>query len=161
MFVWYCAGTVFAIWNVFQSNGLDVRLLALGGLLPVLLDAPFGGQRFGHALIGPVVLMFVVMAGSPGRGRRLRRRRWISLPIGWLCGIALSGAFTNQRVFWWPSFGWAFGSSTIFPPLAVAIALELFGCVAARWCWVNFGLRDSARRSQLVRLGRVSVDGHP
>ena len=105
MLLWYCAGTVFAIWNVFQSNGLDTRLLALGGLLPVLVDAPFGEQRYGHSLLAPVCCLAVVMGITTGRGNKLRRRRLIGLPIGWMCGTALSGAFANQRVFWWPAFG--------------------------------------------------------
>ncbi len=153
--LWYCAGTVFAIWNVFQSNGLDVRLLALGGILPVLIDAPLGAQRVGHSLLAPVVLMAVVMLSTPGRGRRLVRRRLIAVPIGWMSGTALSGAFTNQRVFWWPAFGRGFGNASVFPPLSIAIGLELVGLGAARWCWVRFGLRDPKRRSQLLRTGRV------
>ncbi len=155
MFFWYAGGSVFAIWNVFQTNGLDVRLLALGGLAPLLVDAPFGAQRIGHTLVVPVALLVAVMLATPGRGRRLRRRRLLSLPIGWLCGTALSGAFTHAHVFWWPAFGADFGRVRLLPPLAGALVLEAIGIVALRWCWVRFGLRDRARRAELLRHGRV------
>ena len=159
MFFWYIAGTVFAIWNVFQSNGLDTRLLALGGLMPVIVDAPFGAQRVGHSLLAPVAALTVVMFATSGRGRKLRRRRWIGLPIGWMCGTALSGAFANQRVFWWPAFGRSFGSSNIFPPIGIAIVLEALGIVAAWWCVSRFGLRHPQRRRALLREGHVTISG--
>ncbi len=154
---WYAAGTVFAIWNVFQSNGLDVRLLALGGLLPLLIDVAFWQQRFGHTLLGPVGLLAIVMLSTPGRGRRLLRRRVIALPIGWLCGTALSGAFANQKVFWWPAFGTDFGDAKLFPSFGVVLALEAMGVIAAVWCWRRFAMGDARRRALLLRTGRVYV----
>ncbi len=157
MVLWYLAGTVFAIWNVFQSNGLDTRLLALGGILPVLVDAPLGSQGFGHSLLAPVAALTIVMVATMGKGQKLRRRRWIGLPIGWMCGTALSGAFVHQRVFWWPAFGMSFGSAPIFPSLGVALILELLGLGATWWCIDRFGLADLARRRALLREGRVSI----
>jgi hypothetical protein len=156
MFFWYVGGTVFAIWNVFQTNGLDVRLLALGGLAPVIVDAPFGAMRCGHTLLVPVALLALVMLATVGRGRRLARRRLLSLPIGWLAGLALSGAFTHAHVFWWPAFGTAFGTVDLLPPLLWIVLLELAGLVALRWCWLRFGLRSPQRRAALMRHGRVT-----
>ena len=158
---WYAAGTVFAIWNVFQSNGLDVRLLALGGLLPVLVDLPFGQLGIGHTLLAPVGLLTIVMLSTPGRGRRLVRRRVIALPIGWLSGTALSGAFANQKVFWWPAFGGAFGKSALFPSLGLALAMDFAGLVAAAWCWKRCGLSDGRRRKELLYTGRVNAVNAP
>ncbi len=155
MFCWYLGGSVFAIWNVFQSNGLDVRLLALGGLAPVLVDAAFGSMRYGHTLLVPVVLLVAVMLATAGRGRRLARRQLLSLPIGWLAGLGLSGAFAHAHVFWWPAFGGDFGHVALFPPLGWAVLLELLGIAALRWCWLRFGLRNPERRNTLVRHGRV------
>ncbi|HEY1739604.1 MAG TPA: hypothetical protein VGI86_12880 [Acidimicrobiia bacterium] len=155
MFFWYVGGTVFAIWNVFQTNGLDVRLLALGGLAPVIVDAPFGAMRYGHTLLVPVALLALVMLATVGRGRRLARRRLLSLPIGWLAGLALSGAFTHAHVFWWPAFGTGFGNVALLPPVLWIVVFELVGLAALRWCWVRFGLRDPRRRTMLMRQGRV------
>jgi hypothetical protein len=171
MFCWYAGGSVFAIWNVFQTNGLDVRLLALGGLAPVLLDAPFGAMRYAHTLLVPVALLALVMlgtmplrardAGARGRrrrGKRLLRRQLLSLPIGWLAGLALSGAFTHAHVFWWPAFGTTFGNVALLPPPIWIAVLELLGIAALRWCWVRFGLDNRERRAALVRHGRVMTD---
>ncbi len=60
MVLWLAFGAIFATWNVFQSTGLDFRLVAVGALLPLALDPPFGGA--------------VVRAHAHGRGRRVRGR---------------------------------------------------------------------------------------
>ena len=157
MVLWYAAGSVFAVWNVFQSAGLDVRTVAVGALLPLLVDLPAGHQVYAHSLLAPVVLLAAVMLVTSGRGRRLLRRRVIGLPIGWFCGLALSGAFASQRVFWWPGFGTGFGHVALLPALPVVVVEELLGVAALRWIWVRFGLRDPNRRRDLVRRGRLAL----
>ena len=157
MFCWYAAGTVVVIWNVFQTNGLDVRILALGGLLPVLVDLPVGHQAFGHTLLAPVAALTIVMLATVGRGRRLLRRRLLGLPIGWMCGVALAGSFVHQQIFWWPAFGTDFDRVPIYPALPVACVLEAIGLLAAAWCWNRFGLRDPVRRADFWRHGRVAA----
>ena len=59
--LWYAAGSVFAVWNVFQSAGLDFRAVAVGSLLPLVIDIPAGHQAFGHALVAPVGALLLVM----------------------------------------------------------------------------------------------------
>ena len=39
MVLWLAFGAIFGVWNVFQSTGLDFRLVAIGALLPTLIDA--------------------------------------------------------------------------------------------------------------------------
>jgi membrane-bound metal-dependent hydrolase YbcI (DUF457 family) len=153
--VWYAAGSVFAVWNVFQSAGLDFRAVALGALLPLLVDLAPGHQAFGHSLLAPVVALLLVMLATSGRGRRLLRRRVIGLPIGWFCGIALSGAFASQRVFWWQAFGRSFGHVALLPAVPLIVLEELVGLAAGVWIWNRFGLRDPARRRELARRGRL------
>src|SRR6476659_41154 len=123
MVLWYAAGSVFAVWNVFQSAGLDFRAVALGALLPLLVDLPSGHQAYGHPLIAPVAALVCVMLATSGHGHRLLRRRVIGLPIGWFCGLVLSGAFASQRVFWWPAFGRGFGHVALLP-VAPVVAIE-------------------------------------
>jgi len=153
--LWYAAGSVFAVWNVFQSAGLDFRAVAIGALLPLLVDLPAGHQAYGHALLAPVAALALVMLVTSGRGRRLLRRRWIGLPIGWFCGLALSGAFASQKIFWWPGFGRSFGHVALLPTVAVIVIEELLGLAAAAWIWTRFGLREPARRRELLRRGRL------
>jgi hypothetical protein len=157
--LWYAAGSVFAVWNVFQSAGLDFRAVALGALLPLVIDQPFGHQAYAHSLIAPVGALAIVMIATSGRGRRLLRRRWIGLPIGWFCGLVLSGAFASQRVFWWPCLGGSFGHAALLPAAPVVVIEELLGIAAGVWIWTRFGLRDPKRRRDLVRRGRLVLTG--
>ncbi len=156
MITWYAAGAVVAVWIVFQSTGLDFRFVALGGLVP-LGDAVAGHQAALHSLVAPTVVMIVVMAATAGRGRRLTRRRWIGLPIGWYFGLALSGAFTHRAVFWWPAFGTAFGDEAVWPPLSIAVALELVGIIALRTIWSRAGLDAPTRRRAFLASGRLDL----
>src|SRR4029453_880210 len=102
MILWPAFGSIFAVWNVFQSPGLDFRIVALGAVLPLLLDAPFGEQAYAHTLLSAVVALVLTMLCTAGRGNRLRRRRALGLPIGWFAGLVLSGAWAHKEVFWWP-----------------------------------------------------------
>jgi len=154
--LWYAAGAVFAVWNIFQSAGLDFRTVAIGALLP-LADVVAGEQALAHTLLAPTMVMLLVMLATAGRGRRLARRRLIGVPIGWYFGVALSGAFANHHVFWWPALGARFDDAPVWPPLVWAVALELAGVVAARWCWSRFGLADPHRRRAFWRTGRLGV----
>lgn len=157
MLLWYAAGSVFAVWNVFQSAGLDFRAVALGALLPLVIDLPTHHQAYAHALVAPVAALALVMLVTSGRGRKLLRRRWIGLPIGWFCGLALSGAFASQRVFWWPGFGASFGHVALLPAVPVVAIEELLGVAATVWIWTRFGLRDRSRRRELLRRGRLAL----
>ena len=157
MFLWYCAGAVFLTWNVFQTTGLDLRAVGGGALLPLVVDLVAGHQAFGHSLLAPVSALGLVMIATVGWNRRLVRRRAIGVPIGWFCGLGLSGAFTAQRTFWWPAFGTRFDGLALIPPLGYAVAFEVLGLGAACWCWVRFGLADPQRRRALVVEGRASV----
>ena len=56
MLLWFAFGSIFGVWNVFQSPGLDFRLIAVGALLPLALDAPFGAQSYAHTLCSAVVV---------------------------------------------------------------------------------------------------------
>lgn len=156
MILWYAAGAVVAVWIVFQSTGLDFRFVALGGLVP-LLDVVAGHQSVLHSLLAPTLALVVVMAATAGRGHRLRRRRWIGLPIGWFFGTALGGGFAHREVFWWPVFGTDVGSSPIWPPLGWALILEALGLLALRVVWVRAGLAAPERRRAFVRSGRLDL----
>ena len=157
MILWYTAGAVFLVWNVFQSPGLDMRAVAVGALLPLVLDAPFAQQSYAHTLVAPIVAMTAVMLGTVGRGHRLLRRRLLGLPIGWFCGLVLAGAWAHKEVFWWPLFGVDIPNVALLPPVGIVVLEELFGVLAAYWCYRRFGLADPRRREQLWRHGRVGV----
>ena len=58
----------------------------------------------GHSIVVAVGVLTVVMVGTIGRSRLLRRRL-VCVPIGWFCGLVLSGAFLHDTVFLWPLLG--------------------------------------------------------
>jgi hypothetical protein len=157
MLFWLTCGAIFGVWNVFQSSGLDFRLVALGSLLPLVLDAPFGAQAYAHTLLSAVVVLVVAMAVTAGRGHRLRRRRALSLAIGWFACLVLSAAWAHKEVFWWPAFGAGRPDAPLLPPWPVVIVEELLGLAAAWWAWTRFGLADEARRRTFLRTGRLAV----
>jgi hypothetical protein len=157
VFFWYTFGAIFLVWNVFQSSGLDFRLIALGALLPEILDAPFGSQSYAHTLLAAVLVLVLAMALTAGRGHRLRRRRALSLAIGWFCGLVLGASWTHKELFWWPAFGTDRPEASLFGPIPVVVIEELLGLAAAWWTWTRFGLADPERRREFLHTGRLTI----
>jgi membrane-bound metal-dependent hydrolase YbcI (DUF457 family) len=154
MLAWYVGLSVLIVVNVFRSSGVDYRLVAVGALLPLVVDLPVGHRAFGHALLFPVALLVLVMVGTIGRPRLLRRR-WLCLPIGVFCGLVLSGAFTADKVFWWPALGGHFGHESLLPAWWVVLLEELVGLVAVWWIVGQFDLYLPGPRAEFVRSGRL------
>jgi len=157
MLLWFVFGSIFGVWNVFQSPGIDFRLLGLGALLPTLLDLPWLAQSYAHTLLAAVFVLAVTMLVTIGRGRRMKRRRALSLSIGWFAALVLAGSWMHKELFWWPAFGAGRPDVSLFPPWPVVAIEELLGVAAAWWAWTRFGLRDPARRNALVRTGRLDI----
>ena len=159
MFVWFAACGVVAVALVFGSSGVDYRIVALGSVLP-LAENLTGSPWVLHTLAGSVALLAAVMAVTAGRGRRLRRRRWIGLPIGTLVFLVASGAWSRTALFWWPvggSGGVGHGSPPEFDrPLIVLLLLELAGIAALAWTARRFDLSDPQRRQALLKTGRLT-----
>jgi membrane-bound metal-dependent hydrolase YbcI (DUF457 family) len=151
---WYVGLSVLIVANVFRSSGVDYRLVALGALLPLVVDLPVGHRAFGHALLFPVALLVLVMVGTIGRSRLLRRR-WLCLPIGIFCGLVLSGAFTADKVFWWPALGSHFGRESLLPVWWVVLLEELVGLFAVWWVVGQFDLYLPGPRAEFVRSGHL------
>ena len=66
MLLWFVFGAIFGVWNVFQSPGLDFRLIAAGALLPELIDLPFGAQAYAHTLLAATLVLVVTMLATTG-----------------------------------------------------------------------------------------------
>jgi hypothetical protein len=157
MVLWLVFGSIFLVWNVFQSPGLDFRLIAIGALFPLVLDTPFREMAYAHTLLSAVLVLVLAMAFTAGRGHRLRRRRALSLAIGWFTSLVLSGAWTHKEVFWWPAFGTARSRVALLPPWPLLLIEEILGIAAAWWTWSRFGLADPARRRDFWRTGRLAI----
>ena len=156
MLLWYAGLSVLLVHYVFRSSGVDYRLIAAGALLPLALDLPFRRLAFGHTLAAGILLMVVVMVGTIGRPRLLRRRL-ICVPIGFLCGLVLSGAWTDAGVFWWPFTGDPLPHEPLLPPAAIVALEELVGLGACVWIATEFGLTEREPRFAFLRSGRLRV----
>ncbi|MGH8927702.1 MAG: metal-dependent hydrolase, partial [Acidimicrobiia bacterium] len=112
--LWHVAGSIFLFRWVFRDPKVDLRLLALGAVLPDLIDIVGGAflgeptrQRWGHALMIPVFLAVVILL-STRRGRQ--RRQLMTVIVAWLFHLVLDGVWDREQTFLWPFFGVEFAS---------------------------------------------------
>ncbi len=154
MLIWFAGLGALGVWMVFRSPSLDYRLVAVGTVVP-LVDGFSGGVWVGHTLVGSVTMLTVVIVGT--RGRRLRRRRLIGVPIGTFVHLVLDGVWASTETFWWPFFGVAFdtGLPELDRPVALLVAMELAGVAALAWCWQRFGLAEPGPRARFLRSGQL------
>ena len=152
MFLWFIGTAVITVWYVFRDPRFDYRLLAVGAVLPDLIDLPGGHARWAHSLtvaVGVLVLVMVVTAG-----RKPIRRLLLALPIGMLLHLAWDGAFASTSVFWWPFTG-SWGHVRV-PSLQrgwLNLAFEAAGFLLLAWMWRRCGLSDPQRRNALIHHG--------
>ncbi len=158
MLFWYLGPSVLGVYEVFRSRGLDYRLVGLGSLLPLLIDLPTGRFGPGHSLVVAVGMLAAVMIGTIGR-TRLLRRRLVCVPIGWLSGLVLSGAFLHDRTFLWPLLGTGVGDVGLIPPPTLLVLGEAAGIALIAWSIGRFGLNRPEARAELFRTGRLAEPG--
>ncbi len=152
MFLWFIGTAVVTVWYVFRDPRFDYRLLAVGAVLPDVIDLPGGYARWAHSLTVSVGALLVVMLMTAGR--KPVRRLLLALPIGMLLHLVWDGAFASTSVFWWPFTG-SWGSVRV-PSLQRGwsnIAFELVGAVLLAWMWRRCELADPERRSALIHRG--------
>jgi len=156
VFFWYVGVSVLGVWVIFRSRGIDYRLVAVGALVPLLIDLPWGRPALGHTLAFSVGLLVVVMLATVGRPR-LVRRQWLCLVIGVFAGLILSGAWTSTEVLMWPTLGWEFPPGALVPAWWVVIIEEFAGLVAI-WMMVGIGsLYEEGPRRVFLRTGRIEA----
>jgi len=90
------------------SRFADYRFIALGALVPDLIDKPLalldlgGGRSFGHTL-ALVAALFVVAFVS---FRRNRKFLLLSLATGCSFHLIQDGMWSSPELLLWPAFGW-------------------------------------------------------
>lgn len=133
MFFWFIATAVLTIAWVFKDPRFDYRLLAVGAVLPDIIDWPTG-WRVMHSVVTSIAVLALVMLVS--LGRKSYRKLLLGLPIGMFLHLVFDGAFTSAEMFWWPIGGWQF-SADVLPVVARGwwnVSLEIVGA-AAMWLW--------------------------
>ena len=62
MFLWFLGTAAIAVWFVFRDDRFDYRVLALGAILPDVIDLITAGAWIMHSVVTSVVILGVVMA---------------------------------------------------------------------------------------------------
>ena len=155
MFLWFIGTATIAVLFIFRDDRFDYRYLALGAVLPDVIDGVTGGAWIFHSVLGSVAALGLVMATA--RRGTARRRRGLAIPIGMFMHLVFDGAFNNTKVFWWPFAGFNFGGSPIpsFDRLVLDVIFELAGAAMLWWIWRENNLELPERRAEFFRTGRL------
>jgi len=155
---------------------MDLRFLALGALLPDLIDTPIGAlawtsfqtpRLWSHSfLFGTAVMVLVLLLTRRGPARK----RWMLLATGILLHLALDALWNQPETLWWPFLGFEFTGTGFasFGSYAIDVVTdpivwvgEAVGLVYLVVLWRKSGLKGSAERRRLFTTGVVSarIDG--
>ena len=169
MLFWHVGATIALTRYAFRDELMDLRFLALGAILPDLIDSLIGlvfwpelqtVRLAAHSLTFATLLLAVVMA-TTRRGRP--RKRWMPLAIGVLLHLVLDGMWRLPSTLWWPFLGWTF-DATSFATVGdyltwlltdVRTWLEAVGLVYLFALAARSDLRDPGARRLLVTTGRI------
>jgi membrane-bound metal-dependent hydrolase YbcI (DUF457 family) len=172
MLLWHVGASIAIARYTFRDNRMDLRMLALGAVLPDLIDTPVGllffeqlqsARLVTHGLVvASLVMIGVVLSTRRGRPRK----HWMPLAIGLLLHLLLDAMWLDPETLWWPFLGWDF---TAAGPLTAGAyvseilsgwrtwATEAIGLVYLAYLWRAAGLADPGARRQLLTTGRVNV----
>lgn len=170
---WHLGGSLFLGRWVFRDPAMDLRVLALGAVLPDLIDKPIGSilftEYFGTGRIYAHTLLFAaaVLAGVMIVTRRgtTTRKRWMALPIGVFFHLLLDMPL-DAGTLWWPMLGLEFPSFAkgAFVDLVAylltspwVVVQELLGLGYLISLYRKAQLGDPARRRELVETGTLSL----
>ena len=173
MFFWHVGGALFIARWIFRDPKMDLRVLALGAVLPDLIDKPIGslifhgyfrtGRIYGHTLLFAVLLLTGVMALT--RRGTVTRRRWMALPIGVFIHLLLDIPIENVT-FWWPFLGFDFppfeqgALSDLMRYLSRSpgvLIQEALGLAYLVGLYRKTDLGEASRRRQLVSTGTLPL----
>jgi hypothetical protein len=114
------------------ADDLDYRLVALGALLPDLIDKPLGwillrkffqgnDHLFGHALLfGSTITLAGLRRYAHGGGSEL-----LAVGVGSLAHLALDPLAKAPQTLFWPLRGWSFLPKVRGPGIAVNAVIEV------------------------------------
>jgi membrane-bound metal-dependent hydrolase YbcI (DUF457 family) len=176
MLFWHVGATIAFVRYAFRDPRMDLRFLAVGAILPDLVDTPLGAigwstfetvRLWSHGIVVASLAMVAVLVLTR-RGRT--RKRWMLLAVGIMMHLLLDAMWNEPATLWWPFLGSeftptglaTFGSYVIDvvtnPVMWVGEVVGLGYLVAL---WRRAGLSDGEARKVLLRTGIVSaaIDG--
>ncbi len=151
---------------------MDLRFLALGAILPDLIDLPIGVvlwstvehvRLMSHSILFGAIVMIVVLLATR---RGPTRKRWMLFAVGILIHLALDAMWQLPETLWWPLFGWEFATSGFASYGAYLADLvtnpllwlgELTGLAYLAFLWRASDLGDPDARMRLRTTGTVSA----
>lgn len=171
MIFWDVGGAIFIARTVFKDPRLDLRVLALGAVLPNLIDKLLGSviavdhfrahRLYAHTILftglALVAVLVITRRGSDAR------RSWMMLPFGVATHLILDIPL-EAATLWWPFLGFDFPAdepSALGPLLTgrlsrpLVVAQELAGLAYLLYLANKGNLRQSENRQLLVRTGRL------
>lgn len=172
MFFWHIGATIAFVRYAFRDEEMDLRYLAVGAVLPNLIDLPVAVAMWSsweaprlvtHSLLFGSVLMIAVLVGT---SRGITRKRWMLVAIGVLMHLALDAMWADPNTLWWPFLGWGFTSTGVstFSGYAADVladpwmwAGEIVGLTYLVFLWRWSDLSDPDARRTLLSTGRVSA----
>lgn len=172
MLFWHVGATTAIARYTFRDDRMDLRMLALGAVLPDLIDTPLGLLFFDqlqsvrlvtHGLVvASAVMVGVVLSTRRGRPRKL----WMPLAIGLLFHLLLDAMWLDPETLWWPFLGTEFSPAEQSTAGAYVQAVlsdwrvwagEVIGLLYLVYLWRAAKLTDPAARRRLMETGRVDV----
>lgn len=172
MLFWHVGATVAFIRYAFRDPAMDLRFLALGAILPDLIDLPIGiilWERFASVrlaahsiLFGAALLTAVLLITRRGR----RRKQWMMIAVGVMLHLVLDAMWNQPETLWWPFLG------SEFTPTGFGTYLAYVGSVLSdplMWAGEGIGalylillarksgLGDHGARLSFLRTGAVSA----
>lgn len=172
MLLWHLGATTGFVRYAFRDPAMDLRFLALGAILPDLIDLPLGiafwsdvsaVRLAAHSLLfGAMVMVAVLILTRRGP----RRRQWMMLAVGVLVHLALDAMWGNPETLWWPFLGRSF-SSTGFGTYGSYVGNlltnpvmwlgEVAGAIYLVVLWVRSNLSDAEVRARFLASGTVEA----
>ncbi len=170
MIGYHLAVALFGFRWIFRDPDVDVRFLALGALVPDLVDLPVGtlvladrysnGELWFHTLLAPTLVVAVaVTVFRHGVGRR----RLIAVAVGMFFHLLADGMWTSTATFLWPFAGdFPSGPRPYWGGLVDRALTDPWRWVAEALGWVYLvtlarrtGLAEGSRRHLLITEGRI------
>ena len=172
MIFWHVGATLAFIRYAFRDDAMDLRYLALGAILPDLIDTPVGivgwssyeaVRLVSHGILfGSLVMVGVLIFTRRGPARK----RWMLLAAGVLLHLLLDAMWNLPETLWWPFLGTEV-SATGFPTYGAYLkdlltnpimwAGEALGLIYLVVLSRRSDLSDRAARRTLWRTGVVSA----
>lgn len=172
MIFWHLGGAIFLFRLAFKDSDVDLRFLALGALLPDVIERLAGralpvdgagpGRLIGHTLAFSVGLLVLALVVTRRRSRG--RKQAVVVAVGVILHLVLDLGWIDPQLLLWPMLGhelpagietdWS-GLASLSTADLFPIGLEIVGVGYLAWLARRARLLDPRRRAELWRSGTV------